>query len=426
MDYLEAPLAHSHHPESVAHLQQQLDRYPVGAPGGELIFDILRTLFTPEEAELAARLPLGFSTLEKLSRRLGMPQNQLRTKLSSLADKGLIVDFFLGGETKYALPPTVVGLFEFSMMRVRGDIDQRHLAQLFHRYLVEEPAFWLCMRDNQTTPFRTLIHEEALPPEYTEVLDYERAERLIEQETQVAVGLCHCRHVAQHRGEECRVFPLESCLSFGASADYLVRHRLARTIDTKTALKLVRESHEQGMVHLCDNVRSQPSFLCNCCSCCCEVLAGYRNMDFIGNVFCSNFEASVKEPLCLGCQDCVAACPVGAIKATGANSSGVEVDRSICLGCGVCVSACGADAMVMVPRAQKRLVPENSIKRTLMMALENGTLQNLLSDPHANLPSLALNRLLGAILRLPPARRLLAREAIGSRFVDFLAARAGG
>ena len=419
-------LGHSNSQESLSHLRQQLDRYPLGAPGGALIYDILRTIFTPEEAELAARLPLGFSTLGKLSRCTGLSEDTLRAKLEALADKGLVLDLSLGGEMKYALPPTLVGLFEFSMMRVRADIDQHHLAELFHRYLVQEPEYWLRMRDNSTTPFRTLIHEDTIPSDYTEVLDYERASQLIEKETTVAVGLCHCRHVAQHRGRECSLFSMESCLSFGAIADYLVRHQLACRINKKRALTMIRESHQQGMVHLCDNVQNEPNFLCNCCSCCCEVLASYKNFDFLGNALSSNFEASVTESRCVRCERCVAACPVDAIKLSEADSNKVQVDRTTCLGCGLCVSACQDDAMTMVPRAQKRLVPENTIKRTLMMAIENGTLQNLLADPHSNRSSAAINRLLGAILRLSPAKRLLAREAFKSRFVDFLASKSDG
>jgi Pyruvate/2-oxoacid:ferredoxin oxidoreductase delta subunit len=217
---------------------------------------------------------------------------------------------------------------------------------------------------------------------------------------------------------------MESCLSFGTIADYLVRHQLARRIDKKGALTMIRESHQQGMVHLCDNVQNEPNFLCNCCSCCCEVLNCYKNFDFLGNAFCSNFEASVTEASCLACERCVAACPVDAIKLSDGGSGTAQVDRDVCLGCGLCVSACQDDAMTMVPRATKRLVPENTIKRTLMMAIENGTLQNLLADPHANRSSAAMNRLLAAILRLSPAKRLLAKAAFKSRFVDFLASKA--
>jgi len=413
-------LGHSHSHGSVSRLRQQLDRYPLGAPGTGLITEILQTIYTPEEAEVAAQLPLGFSTLGGLARRLKLPEATLRTKLESMADKGLVLDLNLGGEMKYALPPTLVGLFEFSMMRVRTDIDQRHLSELFHRYLVAEPEYWLRMRDNVTTPFRTLIHESTIPSDYTEVLDYERASQLIEKESSVAVGLCHCRHVALHRGRECSVFPMESCLSFGSIADYLVRHQMARRIDTKHALTVIQDSHKQGMVHLCDNVQNEPNFLCNCCSCCCEVLACYRNFDFLGNALSSNFEASVTER-CTQCELCVTACPVNAIELSQATSSKIQVDESACLGCGLCVSACQNDAMAMVPRMNKHLVPENTIKRTLMMAIENGTLHNLIADPHASLSSAAINRLLGAILSLSPAKRLLAQTAIKSRFVEFLA-----
>jgi Pyruvate/2-oxoacid:ferredoxin oxidoreductase delta subunit len=415
-------LGHSHHHGSVTRLRQQLDRYPLGAPGTELITDILRTIYTPEEAELAASLPLGFSTLGMLARQLKLSEDTLRAKLESMADKGLVLDLNLGGEVKYALPPTLVGLFEFSMMRVRTDIDQRHLAELFHRYLVVEPEYWLRMRDNVTTPFRTLVHESTIPSDYTEVLDYERASQLIERESSVAVGLCHCRHVALHRGRECSLFSMDSCLSFGGIADYLVRHDLARRIDKKHALTVIRDSHKQGMVHLCDNVQNEPNFLCNCCSCCCEVLACYRNFDFLGNALSSNFEASVTER-CTQCELCVSACPVNAIEVSPASSE-VSVDNSVCLGCGLCASACPSGAMVMAPRANKHIVPENTIKRTLMMAIENGTLQNLIADPHASLSSAAINRLLGAILQLSPAKRLLAQQAIKSRFVDFLASKA--
>ncbi len=34
--------------------------------------------------------------------------------------------------SKYVLPPPMAGFFEFSMMRVREDIDQKALSELFH------------------------------------------------------------------------------------------------------------------------------------------------------------------------------------------------------------------------------------------------------------------------------------------------------
>ncbi|MDD3148088.1 MAG: hypothetical protein PHD82_12340 [Candidatus Riflebacteria bacterium] len=46
-----------------------------------------------------------------------------RNILENLADKGLLVDMAYGKNTLYALPPPMAGFFEFSLMRVRPDVD---------------------------------------------------------------------------------------------------------------------------------------------------------------------------------------------------------------------------------------------------------------------------------------------------------------
>ena len=423
-----------HLARSKAHriLRDQLGRYPLGAPGEERILDILETIYTRDEAGLAACLPLGFTAIEPLSRKLRIPESELKTKLNAMADKGLVLDLEIGGETRYCLPPTLVGLFEFSMMRVRGDIDQKKLAELFHLYLVKEPTYFARIKDNETTPFRTLVHEETLPADYSEILDYERATRIIEGEEFVAVGLCHCRHVAHHRGRDCKVFELESCLSFGEVGRYLVRHRFARKIEHREALHMITRAKQAGMVHIGDNVQHEPNYMCNCCSCCCEVIGAFKNLDFFTNTFSSNFEAFANVDTCNGCKACAIACPVDAIemrsssrtRPSGSPMLQAVVDKEMCIGCGVCVPKCRQDAIAMHPRLQKHIVPENTIARTLMMAVENGTLQNLLIDKHASMGSAAIAAFIGAILKLPPAKQLLAQRSIKSKFVQFLASKA--
>ena len=41
----------------------------------------------------------------------------------------------------YTLPPPMAGFFEFSLMRVRGDIDQKLLSELYFQYLNVEEEF---------------------------------------------------------------------------------------------------------------------------------------------------------------------------------------------------------------------------------------------------------------------------------------------
>src|SRR3989339_1454211 len=90
-------------------LRAKLDRMPVGAPGQSTIYDILKTVFTEEEAALASRMPFRLSPLGSLARRFNMKPNVLQKKLEVMADKGLVFDLELGGKTRYMLMPTMVG-----------------------------------------------------------------------------------------------------------------------------------------------------------------------------------------------------------------------------------------------------------------------------------------------------------------------------
>ena len=261
-------------------LREKLDRLPIGAPGDGTIYEILETVFSREEAQLAARLPLRLTKLGTLSRLLDIPEATLGTRLNAMADKGLVMDVDLGGELRYMVSPTMVGFFEFTMMRVREDIDQKHMAELIHRYVLEEPDFFAQFRKSaETSVFRALVHEETLPDSYTEVLDWERVSHVVGNAGKWGVALCHCRHVEHHRGHDCQKSRMDICLSLGLGADYLIRHGLTKEISREEALDIVTETREAGLVHMCDNVQKRPNYICNCCGCCCEALCGLKKFE---------------------------------------------------------------------------------------------------------------------------------------------------
>ena len=78
----------------------------------------------------------------------------------------------------------MAGFFEFSMMRVRDDIDQKTLSELFYQYISVEDDFVKDLFTQGDTQFgRTFIHEPVLNDENAlHVLDYERATNVIETE----------------------------------------------------------------------------------------------------------------------------------------------------------------------------------------------------------------------------------------------------
>ncbi len=50
-------------------LRRQIDTTPAGLPEGPAVYDILKTLFSEEDAALAARLPIVPTGIETLARR---------------------------------------------------------------------------------------------------------------------------------------------------------------------------------------------------------------------------------------------------------------------------------------------------------------------------------------------------------------------
>jgi hypothetical protein len=126
----------------------------------------------------------------------------------------------------------MAGFFEFSMMRLRGDIDQKVLGELFYQYLnVEEEFIRNLFVRGETQLGRVYVHEPVLSNENAlHVLDYERASQVIRTASVRGVGLCYCRHKMMHMGRACDA-PMDICMTFNGSAESLTRHGYARAVD---------------------------------------------------------------------------------------------------------------------------------------------------------------------------------------------------
>jgi NAD-dependent dihydropyrimidine dehydrogenase PreA subunit len=406
-----------------AGLRERLDRHAIGMPDSEVALAILRHLYRPEEASLALRLPLKFQSIGSLSRQLGIPEKELDERLQRMAERGLVFDVERRGTRHYMLAPTVVGLFEFSMMRVRDDIDQKAVALLLHQYLEEDDRYRRQAFQGQTQVGRALVHETVLPDgDHTEILDHERATHVVHEAGRWAVGLCYCRHLKEHQGKACGK-PMEVCMSLGLSADFAIRHGHAREIDRSAALDILARTREQGLVHVGDNVQKRLTFLCSCCGCCCEFLRAINTFGLTGAVVTSSYVPRTDPDACKGCGRCARGCPVGAIVLEGRGAGRglvMKVEEDVCIGCGVCVPRCRKGALGLERRARRVFVPESTAKRVTLMALERGKLQDLLIHHEAPIPARALSAVLRTIAELPPVKRRVARSQLNSRFLDML------
>ncbi len=404
-------------------LSVRLNRFPQGAPPNERLYQILKILFSKEEARLVARLPLRVFSAKSASKAWDKSLALTRKQLNQLCRKALLIDIKKNGETVYCMPPPMAGFFEFSMMRPRGDIDQKALAKLFYQYINMEEDFASTLFGQGETPLgRVYVDESQIPPAYQlEVMAHERATNVIQAATAIGISQCYCRHKMDHMERACRA-PRNICLTLNTTAASLIRHGHAHSIAAAEALDILEQAKSHCLVQFGENVRHKPNFICNCCKCCCEGMIAARRFAMYHPVKTTRFSPLVDSEACNGCAKCVRACPVETI--TLANSKKrkpkIDIDVDICLGCGVCAQCCPTDAISLQTRTQRTVTPLNTAHRVILMAIERGKLQHIIFDNQVLFSHRALATLLGVIFKLPPIKQAMASRQLQSRYLESL------
>ena len=418
-------MAHRTLKNSYSSLSERLNRFPQGAPPSDLLFKILKILFTEKEAELVSTLPIKPFRVEKAARIWKINITAAQKILDELADKAILVDVQQNGKSVYTLPPPMAGFFEFSMMRFRKDIDQKLLAELFYQYMnVEEDFIKELFYNGETSLGRTFVHEPVLSSEDAlHVLDYERSSEVIQTASHMGVGVCYCRHKMEHMNKSCDA-PLDICMTFNFSAESLIKHGFARSVDRKEGMDLLQLAYEHNLVQFGENVRERVNFICNCCGCCCEAMIAQRRFSALNPIHTTNFLPEIDVDKCTGCGKCVNICPVEAMTLTSANDpkqpnrKAAKLDAEICLGCGLCVRACTDNVIKLRQRNKRIITPLNSAHRVILMAIERGKLQNLIFDNQVLFSHRALAAMLGVIVKLPPIKQILASKQMRSRYLE--------
>lgn len=413
-----------------SNLVERLNRFPQGAPPTRTLYKILQILFSKKEARLVAQLPIKPFTAEKAAGIWKMKVDDARKNLDSMAEKALLIDIEVNGNMEYILPPPMAGFIEFSMMRIRNDIDQELLGELYHEYInVEEDFITALMGTGETQLGRVFVQESVLSSENSlHVLDYERASHVIKTASHIGISMCYCRHKMQHMDKACDA-PMDICMTFNTTGAALIRHGHARQVEVNEGLDLLRQSWEHNLVQFGENNRQGVNFICNCCACCCEAMIAARKFGILQPVHTSNFIIESRVNECKGCGKCVEACPVDALTLVSANDpekpkrNKVHIERKLCLGCGVCVRNCRNSALVMESREERVLTPLDTSHRSVLMAIERGVLQNLIFDNQVLRSHRMMAAMLGIILKLPPAKQVLANKQVKSKYLEKLITR---
>lgn len=419
----------THHlvPSGYTTLVDRINLFPQGAPPSDTLYKILKILFSEKDAALVSLLPIKPFTVEKAARLWKIKTSEAQRILDNLAARAILLDMEEDEKQTYVLPPPMAGFFEFSLMRLRGDIDQKTLSELFYQYLnVEEDFIKSLFTDGETHLGRIFVQETALAAETSLcVLDYERATEVIKTASCRGISICYCRHKMQHLGRDCNA-PKEICMTFNLSAQSLVKHGHARPVSMEECLDLLRVAYDQKLVQFGSNVREKVNFICNCCGCCCEALIAARRFGLLHPVHTTNFLPEVQVGDCTGCGECVNVCPVEAMSIVSANDPRMPkkkktlLNEEICLGCGLCVQACQGKHITLKSRSQRVITPLNSVHLAVVMAIDKGKLQNLIFDNQALFSHRAMAAILGVILKLPPVKQVMANSQMKSRYLETL------
>jgi Pyruvate/2-oxoacid:ferredoxin oxidoreductase delta subunit len=388
-------------------LQKRMDRFVPGIYDSKNLYEILKILFTDEEAKLCSVMPLNYVSVKKMAEIWNKTEKEAEAVLDNLARKGLVYARRDKKNKIFTLALPVLGFFEFSLMRLDGEFDRKKLSELYYKYINIEDGFIKRLSSVDPPISRVFVHEDTIEDITSEVLSHEKVSKGIDNAYYITVGTCFCRHKMEHLGKTCDN-PQDVCLTFNGMAEQLSEYGIARKISKDEAHKIIDLCVKRGLVQIGDNTKDELVIICNCCSCCCDLLLGYKRLGPNNSAITpSGFIADIDCDKCAQCGECFEKCPVDAILKINDN---FVVDKKRCLGCGVCSNFCQSGSCEMKSRAEKVFVPENTSEKIALQAMRQGKLGNFIFDNQRSVSHKILRTLLNFFSNLPPIKQLLQNQ----------------
>jgi Na+-translocating ferredoxin:NAD+ oxidoreductase subunit B len=311
---------------------------------------ILRHVFTPDEAEVAAVLTGRPAVAAAVARRAALEPAHVTTTLESLAERELIWTGRVDDASGYRLAPFIVGFYEAHLLQTRD----AEFARLVEEYFCGGGAVGIMSA--QPAIHRVVPARGATSMEW--VLPYDDVRAILGKASSFRVGTCVCRVQQDELGTRRCDFPLEACLwfSFAESGDE------AGGISHEEALAVLDEAERIGLVHTVSNVASGIGYVCNCCGCCCGLLRGISEWGIERSVAQANYFAEIDADTCTACGTCEERCQVDAV---AVKDDGLRVvRRESCIGCGLCVTGCSAEASRLRRKPEDEIVAPPATRGT--------------------------------------------------------------
>lgn len=323
----------------------------LGPPVDTRLTDLVRHMFTEEEAELVRHLkPWRVKPAEKLAAAAGMTAERADALLDSVArQKYVIGSFGESGRERYVMLPIVPGTFEMALIRRSPESVtewHRRFAELYEELFATGYA---------TQYFRGPVDFVRYLPVGESIegnpmaLPSDSLEEVFSRYRHFAVGVCQCRLSRNLTGEGCGRM-LETCTIMGDLAPTMASQGRMKQASLKDVLEIKRASEKEGLVTWLMNEESgrYSNTSCSCCGCCCGALRSISEFNAPGIIAPPHFMPRIDGTRCAACGECVAVCPMGALEVSANGDGGILIHKTErCIGCGLCVLACADSALTM-------------------------------------------------------------------------------
>ncbi|MHB1407525.1 MAG: ATP-binding protein [Desulfitobacteriaceae bacterium] len=173
-------------------------------------------------------------------------------------------------------------------------------------------------------------------------------EEFIDSAREIRQVPCNCRRLAGNCER-----PTETCLAFD---DTITDRSHGREVSKEEAKEIVKMAHKNGLMHQVNSDWREkgPSWICNCCSCCCYPLRLAQEEGSKGVFPVIKYVAVRDLEQCTHCGICTRTCQFSAFHRTeeeimvkGKTLRKVGFDLEQCYGCGLCADSCPSHAITM-------------------------------------------------------------------------------
>lgn len=253
-------------------------------------------------------------TAAQISKYSGKSLKDTKRILEKLAEAGVCMSDDESGETVYWIPIFVPGIMEVLVGNKALVEANPIIAQAFSEYTIKRiiplagglPIGGGVMR---VIPIERAIDGETTSKSYEEVSHY------IEEADDISVADCSCRRSRRLMGEGCGHLEKDMCIQLGDAARYYIKTGRGRRITKEEAYDILKRAEENGLMHEMPNTdgSGRTHAICNCCGCSCFALRTVEYFHTPG-MLRSNYVSKVDPQKCVACGECVANCPVNALR----------------------------------------------------------------------------------------------------------------